>query len=140
MLITLCYLIIVTYFLLFTFCYLLNVTYSFLFGRWPQHSSSFSLIIVRNLRSRIWLCFPPITITTTITTITPTQIMQLRTLTKALLVSSNLFNIKLHTENQPPNFLNSGDSYEEDIKIRIWKTTLQYFQLFLSTFLLIRLE
>ena len=25
-------------------------------------------------------------------------------------------------ENQPPSSLNSGDSYEEDLKIRIWKT------------------
>ena len=38
----------------------------------------------------------------------------------------------LHTENQPPNFLNSGNSYEEDIKIRIWKTTLQYLELLLN--------
>ena len=48
-------------------------------------------------------------------------------------VSSGVFylysitNIKLHTKNQPPSFLNSGDSYEEDLKIRILKTTLQYF-------------
>ena len=41
-------------------------------------------------------------------------------------IFSSLVNIKLHTENQPPNFLNFGDSYEEDIKIRTWKTTLQY--------------
>ena len=40
---------------------------------------------VRSLRSRIWLCFPPGTITTIII-ITPTQILQLCTIAKALLV------------------------------------------------------
>ena len=43
---------------------------------------SLELHIVRSLRRRIWLCFPP---KTTITII-PTQILQLRTLAKALLV------------------------------------------------------
>ena len=31
--------------------------------------------------------------------------------------------IQLHTEHQPPSLFNSGDRYEEDIKIRILKTT-----------------
>ena len=31
-------------------------------------------------------------------------------------------------------------SYEEELKIRIWKTTLQYFNFFLSTFLVGRLK
>ena len=55
-------------------------------------------------------------------------------------ISSYLANIKLHTEDQPPSQLNSGDSYEEDLKIRIWKTTLQYFVFFLSIFLIVRLK
>ena len=38
-------------------------------------------------------------------------------------ISSSYVNIKLHTENQPPSFVNSGDSYEEGIQIRIWKMT-----------------
>ena len=42
--------------------------------------------------------------------------------------------IKLHTENQPPILLNSGDSYEEDLKIGIWKTTTKHFKLFLQYF------
>ena len=50
------------------------------------------LIIVRSLRSRVGLYFPPETIT--ITTITCTQILQLRTLAQALLVSySNALSI-----------------------------------------------
>ena len=39
-------------------------------------------------------------------------------------ISSSLGRIKLHTENQPHSLFNSGDSYEEDLKISIWKTTL----------------
>ena len=31
---------------------------------------------------------------------------------------------------QSPSLLNYEDSYEEDLKIRIWKTTLQYFEFF----------
>ena len=31
-------------------------------------------------------------------------------------ISFNKVNIKIHTENQPPSLLNSGDSYEEDRK------------------------
>ena len=42
--------------------------------------------------------------------------------------------IMLHTKTQPPNFLNSRDRYEEDIKIRTWKTTLQYVKLFTQYF------
>ena len=29
-------------------------------------------------------------------------------------------------ENQPPSLPNSGDSYEEYLKIRIWKTALNF--------------
>ena len=36
-------------------------------------------------------------------------------------ISSSLVRINLHTKTQPPSLLNSGDSYEEDLKIRIWK-------------------
>ena len=36
---------------------------------------------------------------------------------------SSLVGIKLHTKNQPPNLVNSGDRYEEDLKIMILKTT-----------------
>ena len=43
-------------------------------------------------------------------------------------ISSNLVNIKLHSENQPPSLLNYGDSYEEDLNIGIWKTTSKCFQ------------
>ena len=35
--------------------------------------------------------------------------------------ASNYVDIKLHNENHPPSLLNSGDSYEEDLKLRIWK-------------------
>ena len=35
----------------------------------------------------------------------------------SLNISSNYVNIQLHIENQPPSLLNSGDSYEEDIKL-----------------------
>ena len=38
-------------------------------------------------------------------------------------ITSIWVNIKLHTENHPPSLLNSGGSYEEDLKIRIWKKT-----------------
>ena len=44
-------------------------------------------------------------------------------------IFSSLCRIKLHTENQPPTLFNSGEKYKEDLKIRIWKTTTQYFQL-----------
>ena len=44
----------------------------------------------------------------------------------------HLFSLKLHTKNQPPSLFNSGDRYEEDLKIMIWKTTSQYFQLFFN--------
>ena len=40
---------------------------------------------------------------------------------------SNFFSkhfFKLYAENQPHSLLNSGDGYEEDLKIRIWKITL----------------
>ena len=47
--------------------------------------------------------------------------------------------IKFHTKNQPPNLLNSDDSYEEDLKIKIWKTASKYFQ-FRKTFILVSLE
>ena len=40
-----------------------------------------------------------------------------------LTISSSYVNIKLHNENQSPSLLNYGDSYEEDLKICIWKTT-----------------
>ena len=46
-------------------------------------------------------------------------------------IFSNLDRIKLHTKNQYPSLLNSGDSYEEDRKIRIWKTTSTKFPLYL---------
>ena len=39
-------------------------------------------------------------------------------------ISSSLGRIKLHTENQPHSLFNSRDSYIEDLKISIWKTTL----------------
>ena len=54
--------------------------------------------------------------------------------------SYNIYSSNLHAENQPPSLFNSGDSYEEDLKIRIWKTTLQFFEFFLSLFLLVRLN
>ena len=38
-----------------------------------------------------------------------------------LAISSYYFNIKLHTKNQPPSLVNSGDNSEEDLKIMIWK-------------------
>ena len=38
-------------------------------------------------------------------------------------IYSNKVNIKVLTENQPLSLLNSGDSYEEDLIIRIGKTT-----------------
>ena len=47
-------------------------------------------------------------------------------------------NIKLHTENLPTSLLNSRYSYEEDLKIRIWKVTSTYFSFF-SIFHLVRL-
>ena len=57
--------------------------------------------------------------------------------------SSNLFlniysskgKVRLHTKNQPPILPNSGDSYEEDLKIGIWKTTSKHFKFFLQYFL-----
>ena len=65
----------------------------------------------------------------------------------SLNISSRLFRIKLHTKNQPPSLLNPGDSYadeedlsaesyEEDLKIRIWNTTSTTYPFFLSIFLL----
>ena len=51
-------------------------------------------------------------------------------------ISSSLVRIKLHTKNQPPNLLNYGDGYEEDLKIWIWKTILKYFHFFYWIFLL----
>ena len=47
-----------------------------------------------------------------------------------LKISTYQVNIKFHTENQPPSLLNSGDIYEGDLKIRIWKTTSKKFQFF----------
>ena len=41
----------------------------------------------------------------------------------SLNISYSKVEIKLHTENQPNSLLNYGDSYEEDLKIGIWKTT-----------------
>ena len=38
-----------------------------------------------------------------------------------LTISSNQVNINLYTENKPFSLVNSGDSYEENIKIRSWK-------------------
>ena len=38
--------------------------------------------------------------------------------------------IKFHTKNQPFRLLNSGDGYEEDLKIRIWKMTSTTFPIF----------
>ena len=38
-------------------------------------------------------------------------------------VTSSWVKMKLHTTNQPPSLLNYGDSCEEDLKIKIWKTT-----------------
>ena len=38
-------------------------------------------------------------------------------------ISPSQFKIKLHTENQPPSLLNSGE-----IAMKNWKTTLKYFQ------------
>ena len=40
------------------------------------------------------------------------------------LLGVNFFYISLDTENKSPSLLNSGDRYEEDLKIRIWKMTL----------------
>ena len=45
-------------------------------------------------------------------------------------ISPNLVRIKLHTKNQPPSLLNSGDGYVEDIKIKIWKTNSTKFPFF----------
>ena len=50
-------------------------------------------------------------------------------------IFSCLVRIKLHTKNQHPSLLNSGYRYEEDLKIRIWKTTSTTFPVF-SIFLL----
>ena len=47
-------------------------------------------------------------------------------------ISSSLGRIKLHTENQPPSLFNSGDSYEEDLKISIWKMTLMKMKILLG--------
>ena len=55
-------------------------------------------------------------------------------------ISSSLVEIKLNTENQPPNLLSCGDSYEEDLKFGIWKMTSKYFQFFFWIFLLVRLK
>ena len=49
-------------------------------------------------------------------------------------IFSSQVDIKLHTENEAPILLNSGDSYEGDLKIRMWKTTLKYFHFFLQYF------
>ena len=41
----------------------------------------------------------------------------------------------MHNKNQPRSLRNSGDSYKEDLKIRMWKMTLQYFEFVFSIFL-----
>ena len=41
-------------------------------------------------------------------------------------ISSNQVNNRLHTEKKSHSLFNSGDRYEEDLKIRIWKKTLQF--------------
>ena len=45
---------------------------------------------------------------------------------------TTLFNIKLNTENLPPSLLNSGHSYEEDLKIRIRTFDLNIITIFFS--------
>ena len=52
-------------------------------------------------------------------------------------ISSSKVKIKLKTENQPNSLLNNEDSYEEDLKIWILKTTSNNSK-FLSTFILVR--
>ena len=49
----------------------------------------------------------------------------------SLKISSSLVNIKLHNKNQPPCFLHSGNSYEEDLKIRIWNMTFTILRIML---------
>ena len=49
-------------------------------------------------------------------------------------ISSSWVKIKLYTKNQPPRLLNYGDSYKEDLKIGIWKTTSKYFQFYSQYF------
>ena len=51
-----------------------------------------------------------------------------------LSMPSSQVKIKLHTNNQPPSLLDYGDSYEEDLKIGIWKMTSKYFQIFSQYF------
>ena len=36
-----------------------------------------------------------------------------------------LFKIKLGAKNQGPSLLIYGDSYDEDLKIQVWKTTFK---------------
>ena len=43
---------------------------------------------------------------------------------------SSWVKIKLHTKNQPPSLLNYRDSYEEDLKIGIWKTASTFSNFF----------
>ena len=50
----------------------------------------------------------------------------------SLIVFSNSVRIKLHTENQLPSLLNSAYSPEEDLEIRILKTTSTTFPIFLN--------
>ena len=57
----------------------------------------------------------------------------------SLNISSSHVRIKLHTKNQPLILFNFGDSYEKDLKIRIWKTTSKNSNFF-SIFVLVRLK
>ena len=43
--------------------------------------------------------------------------------TLSLNILSFYVKIKFHTENEPPSLLDYGYSYEEALKIGIWKTT-----------------
>ena len=47
-------------------------------------------------------------------------------------ISSILVRIKLHTTNQPPSLLNSGDSYEEVLQWGFGRWPQRNFQIFLS--------
>ena len=60
------------------------------------------------------------------------EIAMKKTLHNSNFLSLNIYfiyvKIRLHTKNQPPSLPNSGNSYEEDLTISNWKTTLQYFK------------
>ena len=47
-----------------------------------------------------------------------------------------LTQVQYSTKKLPPSLLNSGDSYDEDLDIGIWKMTSKYFLFFLSIYLL----